>query len=105
MTTQSGVTDIDGLSPPWYTLQRKLAHTIGRDPAVTVSDINTSVSPYVITVVVDDWTGWMLAVNDWAGLVVHDWTGWTLGVNDWAGLVVDDWTGWTLGVNSCLLRG
>ena len=56
MTTPAvkGIASAATLSSPWDTLQRKLAHTIGRDPAITVSDVNTSTTPYAISVVLDD---------------------------------------------------
>ena len=43
------------LSPPWFTLQRKLANTFGCDPAVTVGDLSeTSQTIKVIPITVDD---------------------------------------------------
>ncbi len=42
------------LSPPWYTLQKELANTIGCDSAVTVGEVDTTKIPIVIPVIVDD---------------------------------------------------
>lgn len=43
------------LSPPWYTLQREFANTIGLDPAVTVEDLKeVSAGHYLLRIVVND---------------------------------------------------
>jgi hypothetical protein len=46
MTTQ--------LSPPWYTLWNEIKASIGNDPGVTVGDLDTSQTPYIVPISVDN---------------------------------------------------
>ena len=46
MTTQ--------LSPPWYTLWNEIKASIGNDPGVTVADLDTSQTPYIVPISVDN---------------------------------------------------
>lgn len=38
------------LSPPWYTFWNKVKATIGKDPSVTVGQLQTGSTPYVIPI-------------------------------------------------------
>ncbi|MDP4164192.1 MAG: hypothetical protein Q8898_13900 [Bacillota bacterium] len=42
------------LSPPWYTLWNEVKNTIGKDPTVTVENLNVSQHPYQINILVED---------------------------------------------------
>lgn len=42
------------LSPPWYTYWYMVSNTLGNDPSVTVSPLQTGSSPYIIPVAVAD---------------------------------------------------
>ena len=41
------------LSPPWYTIWNQINSAIGNDPAVTVSQLDTSQSPYLVKITID----------------------------------------------------
>lgn len=43
-----------GLSPPWYTLWNKIKYSIGNDTAVTVNQLDTKSSPYIVPITVAD---------------------------------------------------
>lgn len=42
------------ISPPWLTLWNKLKASLGNDPAVDVSDLDQSATPYKVTVTVKE---------------------------------------------------
>jgi hypothetical protein len=42
------------MSPPWVTLWNKFKASLGNDPAVDVSDLDQSVSPYKVTITVKE---------------------------------------------------
>jgi hypothetical protein len=46
--------DAAALSPPWYILWNEIRYTIGRDPGVQVDPLDTSTTPYLINIRVQD---------------------------------------------------
>jgi len=42
------------LSPPWYTLWNEIKASIGNNPGVTVEDLDTSQTPYIVPISVDN---------------------------------------------------
>jgi hypothetical protein len=42
------------LSPPWYTLWNEIKSTIGNDPGLSVSKLDTSKKPYLVKITITD---------------------------------------------------